>query len=147
MVERPVAQKLLIKPGAAVAVIQAPGAVSTILGALPDGARVTENVPSAAGGADVVILFATDTAALAAGWPSVAAAVTDATVLWLCYPKRGHAIDTDLTRDHGWAPVRASGFDPVTQVAIDERWSALRWRRDPSLRAAREVRGARVGRD
>ena len=147
MAERSVAQKLLIKPGAAVAVIHAPGTVSGILGALPDGARVTEQVPSTAGRADVVILFATDSAALAADWPSVAAALADPTILWLCYPKRGHGIATDLTRDHGWAPVRASGFDPVTQVAIDETWSALRWRHDPALRAAREARGAKVGRD
>ena len=35
---------------------------------------------------------------------------------------------TDITRDRGWEPVTAGGLRPVTQIAIDETWSALRWR-------------------
>lgn len=142
MSERTVAQKLLIREGQVVALLDPPDGGADVLGTLPAGVRVVEAAP-----ADVVILVARDKASLEARWPTVADAVGPATILWLCYPKRGHGIATDLTRDQGWAPVRASGFDPVTQVAIDETWSALRWCRDPALRAAREARGARVGRD
>jgi hypothetical protein len=34
-----------------------------------------------------------------------------------------------FNRDTGWAAVKAAGFDSVRQVAIDEDWSALRFRR------------------
>jgi hypothetical protein len=49
--------------------------------------------------------------------------------LWLCYPKKGGAIRTDISRDHGWGPLHEAGFLPVTQVALDGTWSALRFRR------------------
>jgi hypothetical protein len=144
MSERSVAQKLLIREGQRVALLNAPEGGASILGILPPGVRVES---AASSGVDVAILFARDRAGLAAAWPGLAVSLGDSTLLWLCYPKRGHGIDTDLTRDHGWVPVHAAGYDPVTQVAIDETWSALRWRRDPALRAAREARGARVGQD
>ena len=144
MSERSVAQKLLIRDGQRVALVDPPAAGAALLGTLPSGVTIEA---SASAGADVVILFVRDRAALEAWWPTVAAAVRPSTVLWLGYPKRGHGVATDLTRDHGWAPVHASGYDPVTQVAIDDTWSALRWRRDPALRAARVARGARVGQD
>ena len=41
-------------------------------------------------------------------------------------PARG--IASDLTRDEGWAPIVAAGLRPVTQIAIDAIWSAVRWR-------------------
>jgi hypothetical protein len=144
MSERSVAQKLLIREGQRLALVDPPSAGAALLGPLPPGVRI-ESV--AAPETDVVILFVRDRAALEAAWPAVVAAVRPSTILWLGYPKRGHGVATDLTRDHGWAPVHASGYDPVTQVAIDDTWSALRWRSDPGLRAAREAHGARVGQD
>jgi hypothetical protein len=35
----------------------------------------------------------------------------------------------DFNRDTGWSVIRDAGFDSVRQVAIDEDWSALRFRR------------------
>lgn len=49
--------------------------------------------------------------------------------LWFAYPKKTGAIRTDISRDHGWAPLAEAGLLPVMQVAIDETWSALRFRR------------------
>ena len=143
MSERSVAQKLLIREGHRVALVDPP-AGGAALGALPAGVTAESGVTSAS---DIAVVFVRDRAALEATWPAVAASLAPATILWICYPKRGHGVATDLTRDHGWGPVHAAGYDPVTQVAIDDTWSALRWRRDPALRAAREARGARVGRD
>jgi hypothetical protein len=143
MSERSVAQKLLIREGQRIALVDPP-ADGAALGTLPADVTVE---PAVSAGTHVAVVFVRDKAALEAIWPGAASSLAAATVLWISYPKRGHGVETDLTRDQGWAPVRASGYDPVTQVAIDETWSALRWRRDPALRAAREARGARVGRD
>jgi hypothetical protein len=144
MSERTVAQKLLIREGQRVALVDPPTAAAGVLGPLPAGVSIEARVSAAT---DVAIVFVRDRAALEALWPTVAGSLAPAAILWLGYPKRGHGVTTDLTRDHGWAPVHGAGYDPVTQVAVDETWSALRWRRDPALRAAREARGARVGRD
>jgi hypothetical protein len=57
------------------------------------------------------------------------AAVGDA-ILWLAYPKgTSKKYKCEFNRDGGWAVLGAAGFEPVRQVAIDEDWSALRFRR------------------
>ena len=135
--ERSLAQRLVIRPGNRVAAINAPPGYRKTLGELPAGvtlgARPTD--------ADVVHLFVRDRAELAREWPRIADGIRDAAVLWISYPKRSGAVRTDLTRDIGWEPVGDTGFEGVSQVAVDDVWSALRFKRDPKLRAAREARG------
>ncbi len=51
---------------------------------------------------------------------------------------------SDITRDTGWDALAAYDAEPVSQVALDEDWSALRFKpfveiRDPK-RAGRMVR-------
>ncbi len=51
-------------------------------------------------------------------------------ILWLAYPKGSSKKYTcDFNRDTGWSLLRKSGFESVRMVAIDENWSALRFRR------------------
>lgn len=51
-------------------------------------------------------------------------------LLWFAYPKgTSTKYKCDFNRDSGWDNLRKSGFDTVRQVAIDEDWSALRFRR------------------
>jgi len=38
-----------------------------------------------------------------------------------------------FNRDTGWDVMRSAGFDTVRQVAIDEDWSALRFRRQEHI--------------
>ena len=50
-------------------------------------------------------------------------------VLWLCYPKRTtKKYYSDIDRDHGWDILIDSGYYGIRLVAIDENWSALRFR-------------------
>ena len=51
-------------------------------------------------------------------------------IVWFCYPKRtSKNYNCDLNRDTGWKSLGAVGFEGVRQVAIDEDWSAIRFRR------------------
>ena len=51
-------------------------------------------------------------------------------VIWFAYPKRSSKrYRTDIDRDHGWEPIESQGFAGVAQVAVDEDWSAVRFRR------------------
>lgn len=51
-------------------------------------------------------------------------------ILWFAYPKgTSKKYRCDFNRDSGWSVLREHGFDTVRQVAIDEDWSALRFRR------------------
>lgn len=49
--------------------------------------------------------------------------------LWMAYPKgTSKRYVTDINRDRGWNVVEETGFRRVSQVAIDNDWSALRFR-------------------
>jgi hypothetical protein len=51
-------------------------------------------------------------------------------LLWFAYPKgTSKRYKCEFNRDTGWNTMRSAGFDTVRQVAIDEDWSALRFRR------------------
>ena len=51
-------------------------------------------------------------------------------MLWFAYPKgTSRKYRCDFNRDNGWDALRKAGFESVRMVAIDEDWSALRFRR------------------
>lgn len=51
-------------------------------------------------------------------------------IVWVAYPKASSKrYSCDFNRDSGWEPLGEAGFEGVRQVAIDEDWSALRFRR------------------
>ena len=53
----------------------------------------------------------------------------DASV-WFAYPKGSSKRYTStINRDNGWASLGAAGFEAVRMIAIDEDWSAVRFRR------------------
>lgn len=58
--------------------------------------------------------------------PAVAAARRDA-ITYIAYPKAGQ-LGTDLNRDSLWAMLQGQGIRPVRNIAIDDVWSALRFR-------------------
>jgi hypothetical protein len=81
--------------------------------------------------ADALLLFVNNMAEAQALTPAavaVAVAVQPEGVLWLAYPKGGAKAKVDVNRDTLWPVVQAHGWRPVRQVALDETWSALRFR-------------------
>jgi hypothetical protein len=51
-------------------------------------------------------------------------------VVWFAYPKgSSKKYKSEINRDSGWRVLGSEGFEPVRMVAIDEDWSAVRFRR------------------
>jgi len=51
-------------------------------------------------------------------------------ILWFAYPKKTSPLhNPEITRDMGWGVLGDYNLEPVRQVAIDENWSALRFRK------------------
>lgn len=51
-------------------------------------------------------------------------------IIWFAYSKgSSKRFKCDFNRDNGWLPLGTVGFEAVRQVAIDEDWSALCFRR------------------
>jgi hypothetical protein len=112
--------KLQIKPGQTVAAIGMPDGVPP----LADDANPADEP----GAADAVVAFVRNRAELDTGAAdaAVAAARLDR-LAWVAYPKAGK-LGTDLNRDILAGLLAGRGVRPVRQVAIDETWSALRFR-------------------
>ena len=49
-------------------------------------------------------------------------------IFWIAYPKGGSSIKTDINRDKLWELLKPYEYRPVSQVAIDNDWSAMRFR-------------------
>jgi hypothetical protein len=106
----------------------APGQLVSVLGA-PEDLDLTALPLDPAGTA--VLAFVRMQADLDGVDAGVAiAAARDDRLSWIAYPKAG-ALGTDLNRDRLAAAVTARGAQPVRQVAIDDTWSALRFRPAP----------------
>jgi hypothetical protein len=119
-----VAEKLRIRSGAVVRLINAPPNAADLLGPLPPDARLTgERVE-----ADAVILFAQDRQTLMAHLGDAVHAASGDRLLWVAYPKGGSGVATDINRDKVAALVIDEGVTVVSQVALDSTWSALRAR-------------------
>jgi hypothetical protein len=127
-----VAKKLLIKPGHTVLVMNAPGRAHELLGPLPSSAEITTDRK---GTADAVVFFARSIQDIKRLLPIAGNAAAGDRPLWVCYPKGGSGVKTDLNRDIIRELADQTEWRTVTQVAIDAIWSALRLRE--STRAGR----------
>lgn len=62
--------------------------------------------------------------------PEVVGRMEANAILWFCYPKgTSKKYKSEINRDNGWQVLGDLGFEPVRAVAIDEDWSALRFRK------------------
>lgn len=54
---------------------------------------------------------------------------------WFAYPKKSSKRYTsDISRDNGWQPLGDLGFEAVRGIAIDNDWSALRFRNAKNIK-------------
>ncbi|MBX3259494.1 MAG: DUF1905 domain-containing protein [Labilithrix sp.] len=127
---KPLAERLRLAPHATVALLAAPKGFSL-------GTKTTASPKRA----DAVLAFAASRAALTALLPKVVS-VAGSTPLWIAYPKTTSGVKTDLTRDVGWEAVERAGLRAVTQVAVDDTWSALRFRPARGAAATTKARAA-----
>jgi NRPS condensation-like uncharacterized protein len=80
--------------------------------------------------AEFIIAFCTKQSEIDKLTPLFAKALEGDGLLWFAYPKgTSKNYKCDFNRDTGWAILGKHGFEGVRQVAIDEDWSALRFRR------------------
>jgi hypothetical protein len=53
-------------------------------------------------------------------------AVVDGGLIWLSYPKSVKKQKYDINRDSLWHLLLSEGYHPVSQVSLDDNWSAVR---------------------
>lgn len=119
MSTKSVAEKLQIKAGMAIW-LSHPDRVER-LGALPAGAYLVAELGQAA----LAVIFADSAAPLRTLLEAHRGELALPGILWVAYPKANRA---DINRDTLWPILAEYGMRPVMQVAVDDVWSALRFR-------------------
>lgn len=119
-------EKLQLKDGQTIVVLNVPEGLEDFLEPVPSRVKLINELAEVIDG---VVLFVHNTTELSAWAVRVLPAVDGDRLLWIAYPKKSGRIKTDMSRDVGWEPIAAAGYRGVRQVAVDDDWSALRFRK------------------
>lgn len=75
----------------------------------------------------------------------IANATAGDAIVWMVYPKgSSKKYRCEFNRDSGWEVLGAAGFEPVRMVAVDEDWSALRFRRAEHIKSMTRNAGSAI---
>jgi len=117
----PLAGKLGIREGSAVALLHPPEGFLEKLGPLPKEARY-ERRPADAG---IVLLFVRSAAVLGRELPSLAREIRRGQTFWVIWPKKSSRVTSDLALGKIIAMCSALRLSGYKTCAIDETWSGL----------------------
>jgi hypothetical protein len=118
---KPLVDKLGVKAGSRVALVDAPSGFAEKLGELPEGAVL---VSGADEGADLAVWFVPSGAGLLTDLKAIVAASKRAPV-WIAWPKGGAAAEGDLTQQVVRETLMAAGLVDYKICSIDRDWSGL----------------------
>jgi hypothetical protein len=119
----PLVQKLGIKPGTKLYVVSAPENYPSLLAPLPEGVALTRGISAQV---DVIHLFVTSRAVLAAELGRCAAKMRPDAAIWVSWPKKAAKVSTDITEDVIRAEALPLGLVDIKVCAVDAVWSGLK---------------------
>ena len=116
------AQKLKIKEGNILIMMNAPSDFQKTIAPLPSGVKIS----SSAKNYDQVHWFVRNKAQMEKELNAVVKLVKDDVVCWIYYPKGTSKIQTDLTRDKGWDKfLKHQELQWLSLISFDDTWSAF----------------------
>lgn len=115
-------QKLRIAEGTTIVTINAPATYARTIAPLPKGVKVITKLAKSNA---FVHLFVKDRAELKKEFPKAAKAMAPNGLLWICFPKGGSGIQTDLNRDEGWDAIRDVTMRWLSMISFDATWTAF----------------------
>ena len=119
----PLAQKLGIKAGQEVMLIDAPSAYRKLLGPLPEAVSF---LPTVKRDATFIHLFVSKREILEKELKPLRKLVADTGTVWISWPKKSSGVATDVTEDVIREVALPLGFVDVKVCAVDEMWSGLK---------------------
>jgi len=120
--------KLNLKDHKQIVVLDSPSGFESELAAL-EGVEVIRDLKKAKQ-VTFSLAFVTTPEQVDALAPKLALKAEGDAIVWLAYPKgTSKRYKSQIGRDNGWNVLGHEGFEPVRMVAIDEDWSAKRFRR------------------
>lgn len=121
--KRTLAEKLGIKSGSRIAIVNSPFGYEVTLGQLPAG---VVSMSRLRGPLDLIQFFATSKKEVEGKMPSLKRALALNGALWISWPKRASKVKTDLTEDVIREIALKNKLVDVKVCAVDEKWSGLK---------------------
>lgn len=121
----PLPQKLGIKAGMTVALLNAPNYFDFDLGELPDDVVVVRDSEDAA--ADVYIIFADRADEAERAFQRAMTLLPPDGAIWIAWPKKMSGMETDIVEDTLRDLFLPTGMVDNKVCAIDDTWSGLRF--------------------
>lgn len=125
MEESKLAKKLQIKPAQRILLVNAPASYHSLLQPLP---REAQLFTKAEGTFDVIQLFVMNRQELQLDLKWLQDHLRPDTIFWITYPKKSSGIHSDLEMMQSWDETSKYGLSGVAAAAINEQWTALRFR-------------------
>jgi hypothetical protein len=120
--------KLNLKDHKQIVVLDSPGSFESELAALK-GVEVIRDLKKAKQ-ITFSLAFVTTPEQIEALAPKLVRKAEGDAIVWFAYPKgTSKRYKSQINRDSGWNALGQEGFESVRMVAIDEDWSAKRYRR------------------
>ncbi len=125
----PLFKKLNFKDHKQILVVDAPQSFGEELSAMDESTQVVKFIEQA-GEIEFALVFVLDQVAIENFIYSIQPKLAADPIVWIAYPKASSKKYTcAFNRDTGFGILGEYGFEGVRQVAIDEDWSALRFRK------------------
>jgi CheY-like chemotaxis protein len=118
----PLPKKLGIKAGARVALVNAPKDFAAALSPLPESARTTTSLRTAA---NLILLFVKSQKQLEGKFASTVKGLEMKGSIWIVWPKKSSGVVSDVTETFVRAYGLARGFVDYKVCAVDSTWSGL----------------------
>jgi len=125
LIMNPLSKKLQIKPNSRWLLHNSPANFLDSLLPLPSDVEIAFNTT---GNFNGILLFVTNSQELASELKAIAPVLNDDAVFWIIYPKKTSKIPADLEMMSSWNEPSVYGLRPVASAAINETWTALRFR-------------------
>lgn len=122
-------KKLQIKAGARPWLVNVPEPIAQALTAGAEVETVKPGEPCTG-----VIAFTKNPTEVASFARQALTALPPNGLLWFAYCKGQAGKVAGLTRDAGWEPLRAAGWDTVRSISIDDTWTGLRFRPETAIK-------------
>jgi hypothetical protein len=119
----PLAKKLGIDVGSRIYLSDAPKNYLTLVAPLPEGIRVVRKID---GETDIVHIFSTERAHLAAALRATLKRIKPDGTIWVSWPKKSSKVPTDITEDTIREVALPMGLVDIKVCAVDEVWSGLK---------------------
>ena len=112
--------------GQAVVLVNIPVEAAEEIDALLAGAATTTTLPETI---DFALVFVRTLDEVRQHGTTVLSRAAGDAIVWFCYPKQtSQRYTCEFNRDTGWQVLGDHRFEPVRQIALDDDWSALRFR-------------------